>query len=319
MTRRLRSFVAAGLSDGRIRGFFFGATACLALLSGSRRAEATPREECFAAAEESQPLQASGSLLKARERLQSCTNAACPRAVRNDCVRWLAEVQAAIPSLVVLAKDDDGHDVADVRVTIDDGAVVIPRLDGQPVLLDPGEHVLHYEPTRGVAGEVRIVLGAGQKNRVVSLSIAQPKAAPPPPPPPPSPPPLVLAPPVERSTAPPATARPIPVSAYVLGGVALAGLASLTVFGVEAANEYSQLRSSGCSPNCSPSQVDEGKRDADIADVSLGIAALAVIATTVVILTRPSRTASVGTVRRSPDLGARLLRGGGALGFGASF
>ncbi len=289
---------------------------CLGILCAlAGRAEAAPKDDCIAAAETSQPLRAAGNLLRAREKLLSCTRHECPRAIREDCSRWLGEVESATPSLVVLAKDALGRDVVDLRVTIDDGAVVLPRLDGQPIPLDPGKHVLRYQLEGGAPAEATVVLGTGEKNRLESLSTAELAR------------PLPL--PVPRPPAPAREARaeeaagrplrPVPVAAYVLGGVAVAAVASWTTFGLEAEAQYSHLRSAGCAPRCSPSEVDEGKRDAIIADVAVGVAVVAAVATVWVVLARPTRTRRASSTRAPFGLDFTPRWGGATTSWTGSF
>jgi hypothetical protein len=76
-------------------------------------------EPCFAAAESAQPLMKQHKLRGARARLEVCSRDACPRLARDDCRRWLDEVNRAIPSVVVAAREvRDGATTAvdDVRV-----------------------------------------------------------------------------------------------------------------------------------------------------------------------------------------------------------
>jgi hypothetical protein len=303
-----RQGLRSSLVVGALTGFL--------IVGAARGAQAARTDDCIAAAEASQSLRVGGDLLKAREKLLSCSRSACPRVIREDCTRWLAEVEDATPSLVVLAKDARGHDVVDLRVTIDGGAVVLPKLDGQPIPLDPGKHVVQYE-RGGVAAEASVVLGTGQKNRILSLSIAEPTAAPPPPLPAPAPPPREA----PANTPPKPVARPIPATAYVLGGITLAGIASLTYFGLEAESEYSHLRNAGCTPHCPPAEVDDGKRDADLADVSLGVAIAAAAATVWIVLARPTQNgpASSSHFPFGGKLGLVLLRGGVTTGWIGSF
>jgi hypothetical protein len=297
-------------------GLFVGALASGALLGAARRAGAAPTDDCIAAAEASQALRASGSLLKARERLLSCSRDACPRVVREDCTRWLAGVESETPSLVVLAKDAQGRDVVDLRVTIDDGLVVLPKVDGQPIPLDPGRHIVRYEASGGVETETTVVLGTGEKNRILTLPIAKPTSGAAPPLPAPAP-----APPESPTNNPPKTViRPIPMTTYVLGGVAVASIASLAYFGLQAESEFSRIRSDGCAPRCPPSEVNDGRRDADIADVSLGVAVAAAAATVWIVLARPARNSTAGTTFPfDTSVGFVLLRGGATTGWTGSF
>jgi hypothetical protein len=53
-------------------------------------------------------------------------------------------------------------------------------------------------------------------------------------------------------------------------------LGSFGVFAFSAKHELNQLNSR-CSPNCAPSESDAGRRDALIADISLGVGAAAFV------------------------------------------
>lgn len=54
-------------------------------------------------------------LLEAQTQLVACASVDCPKFVRADCLRWLDEVQATLPTIVVRANDPSGNDVL-VRV-----------------------------------------------------------------------------------------------------------------------------------------------------------------------------------------------------------
>jgi hypothetical protein len=49
-------------------------------------------------------------LIEAREQLRACAAAQCPAVVQTDCAGWLAEVEKALRSVVVAAKDGAGVD-----------------------------------------------------------------------------------------------------------------------------------------------------------------------------------------------------------------
>src|SRR4051812_23133074 len=104
------------------------ATAAL-LVSPHARAEDVV-QTCATAAETAETLRHGGKLLQARERLLVCTRAVCPTIVRADCIQWLAEVDVALPALVVRARDAEGRDVLAVRVLLD-GHPWLDKLDGR--------------------------------------------------------------------------------------------------------------------------------------------------------------------------------------------
>src|ERR1700729_2803743 len=121
------------------------ALVAFALLSPSARAEDTVHV-CIAASTAGQTLRKQGKLLAARDQMIACARDACPAIVRSHCARWLSEVDAAIPSVVVRAEDAAAGAAIDARLSIDGRP---GKLDGQPVRLDPGEHTLSIENDHG--------------------------------------------------------------------------------------------------------------------------------------------------------------------------
>jgi len=170
--------------------------ATLVLLIAPRKALAqyeggaveTSKTACVQGYEAGQRLRKDGKLLAARKELIVCAQSSCPEVVNVDCIRWLSEVEAAIPSVVVSAKDTAGRDTLEVRVRID-SIVVTERLLGTAIELDPGPHRLRFEHGDAPAIEQDIVVSQGEKNRRVAVSFAPAPAVAPAPPTPPQPPP----------------------------------------------------------------------------------------------------------------------------------
>ena len=54
-------------------------------------------EVCFSAAERAQPLMKQKRMREARAELEVCARDLCPRAARNDCREWLADVTRREP------------------------------------------------------------------------------------------------------------------------------------------------------------------------------------------------------------------------------
>lgn len=217
-------------------------------------ADGTPakptKDQCFDAYEQAQRLRKDYHLRAAREQLLACGAEACPGFVRQDCARWLGEVEASTPTIVVLARRPDGTAVEDARATLD-GAPLAERLDGRAVAVDPGPHELRCEGG-GTAVRSRIVVAEGAKNQPFYLTLGPPAAAPAPGSPPPPPP---------EATAP-APRHGLPTATWVLGGVAVAGAISFSAFA--ATGRAVQT----CAPDCSRAQVDDLRRDYVFADVS---------------------------------------------------
>jgi hypothetical protein len=221
------------------------------LTMGSSRARADTVHDCFDAAVAGQRLQRTGHFLDARERFASCAQAVCPREVVEDCSKWLSAVGDAIPSVVVAARDDQGHDVADALVTIDGRAVAATGA----VPLDPGSHSIVVEHAGAGRVSQSVVLREGEKYREVLATFVLPSIAP-------TPRPSSPANSVER--------RRTPVGAYAAGGIAILGMAGFVVLGpVVGSSDYN---SAHCSTGCAPSDASRVRTELATADASLAVA-----------------------------------------------
>ncbi len=248
------------------------ALALAATLAVAPRAQADDSvRACIAASTDGQTLRKQGKLLAARERMIACARDACPSIVRSHCARWLSEVDAAIPSVVVRAVDATGADAIGARLSIDGQA---GKLDGQPVRLDPGEHTISVEGERGARQEERVLLVEGEASRKVALRL-----------------PAASAP--ERA----GRSRVIPAGAWILGGVGAAALGAATYFGVAASRQLSDLGAT-CSPRCTDAQTQPGRTDALLFDALLGTGAAAVAGALVWALAFPSTAAEAASAPR---------------------
>jgi hypothetical protein len=266
-------------------------------ISGSMRpafsappASAQEKKACAAASEKAQSLRSEGKMISARELLLVCARDVCPTVVRKDCSRWVAEVDEALPSIVVAAKDESGHDVTDAKVFVDDQPFS-DTLDGKSQPIDPGAHVVRLE-RQGKQVTEKVLIREGEKNRIVLIHLGpQPKEGGPPPPPPKD--------------------KPIPAETWILGGVGVVGLVGFVGFGLSARGQASDLRSS-CAPACAQSDVDSVKKKALFADVSLGIGLVALGAATYFYLTTSNE-------KDATKVGFAPLSGGGALSVAGHF
>jgi hypothetical protein len=228
------------------------------------RADDPAKRACVEAHIEGQRLRDTGKLKAARQQFLACAVESCPAPLRKDCLQWLDETAAAMPTLLIRAQSD-GRDTADVSVLVD-GEPAADRLTGMPVPVDPGEHVLRFVARDGRTKEERVVLNAGEKSRRVtvdfSASASRPAEAPP-------------------QRPPPTTRTPV----YVLGAVGIAAIGSFAFFGVKALTQGNDLKAS-CAPTCSDQDSSAVHRNALIADVSLGVGILALGAATWILLTQ---------------------------------
>src|SRR5690242_16132948 len=87
-------------------------------------ASARPNEpsvdECLHASDEGQSLRAQRRFAAARASLLVCAQDACPPIVRANCGRWLSEVEASLPTVVLAARSPADAELAgETRVLVD--------------------------------------------------------------------------------------------------------------------------------------------------------------------------------------------------------
>jgi len=192
-------------------------------LSAIAYADTTARE-CIAHNEKSIQLHADHKLQESREELLQCALPACPGEIRGECEKRLAAVNAGLPSVVLSAKDPAGGDLIDVRVTID-GTRTLDKLDGAPLVLDPGAHVFRFETPKARA-EARVLVREGEKDRPIKVTIGEQVVAP-------------------HETRKSPTFR---VTGASIAGVGLAGVILGAVFGGLASSAWSRSRTECKSP-----------------------------------------------------------------------
>ena len=237
-------------------------------LGARARADVT-RQQCVDAYDRAQVLKKESKLREARETLLVCSNNACPAATRNDCVPWLAEVEAALPTASFAVRDADGKDVVGARIVID-GAFDKDASDGRAVPLDPGRHVVRVEASEGRTIEETVVLSASEKNRLVTISLTRPKPF------------VPLPPPHEPEPEPRSLVLPI-----VLGGIGVAGIGAAFFFGFSAKSDAEDLRKS-CAPSCKDSDLDTVHTKLLASDIGLGIGVVALAAAAYLLLSPPA-------------------------------
>jgi len=274
----------------------FRSPALALVLLSAKPASADVKTDCAAAHAEGQRLQRDGSLRGAREKYEFCARDACPQPVAVDCAAFLQGLEKDQPTITIIARDAAGRDKLDVRVFVD-GVKVLDQLTGMAVPLDPGRHKLRFVDADGNSVEQVVVASVGEKNRPVSITFrARPESSSAEP-----------SRPVERDTSD-RPGRPIPASFYVLAGASAVALGSFVYFGITARKEANDLDS--CSPDCSArvDDVHRMRRNALIADISLGAAALFAGAATFVFVTRPEAPVPSAALFVMPA--ARGARGG---------
>jgi hypothetical protein len=260
----------------------------VALLGVAPAAGADPVPECINAFEKAQVERTGGRLTRARNLLAVCSRQCCPAEIRQDCREWLFELEPRIPTIVLRARIGDGPDVADVRVYVDD-ELLVDRLDGRPVRVDPGARRLRWELAGHEPVETEVIVREGEKARFVSATFA------------PLSPPETGSPDVPRGQQ---TQTGIPAGTWVAGGIGLVGIASFAVFGLSAEARERELEDS-CKPNCTPDEVRPAERQALLANVSLGVGIAGLAVATWLLVTAEPQPGAAQT-----GLGLQLGPGG---------
>jgi hypothetical protein len=214
------------------------------------RAESSATAQCLEAHRDAQELRHAGKLLEARRNLVACAGAVCPGLVQKDCTKWLDDISHMIPSIVVSAKDEGGHELANVKVSIGD-RVLAMRLDGTPIELDPGAYEFTFTRPHATPITKQILLETGVRNKLIEIDFPGGKVVKPKPKP--------------------------PVIAWVLAGTGAVALTTFTIFGLEGVGKYNSLHDQ-CGNACSPSSTQGVKNDFLAADISLGVAAASLAA-----------------------------------------
>jgi hypothetical protein len=276
---------------------FWAATA--AAVTAAVGAQAQPSlttQTCVDAYGAAQEHRKGNDLLKARASLLTCAARSCPAVVQGDCTTWLAQVVEAIPSIVLEATLDGEH-VFDVSVSMD-GVALVQELDGKPIEINPGLHKFTFERKGLEPIEKKMIIAQRYKSLLVSAAWRSPQPQSP----------VVTFGPNGAPAGPDGdTVRPVPALAYVLGGVAIAGLGTFAVLGLTGTATQHDLESS-CSPHCSSADVDSLKTRFIAADIAAGVGALSAAGAAVVFFTRPERPSHMHDAQ---SLGIRPLAGGG--------
>lgn len=272
-------------------------TATLVLLAGVLAgwpgvANADAKQECLASYDRAQTLIQSNKLVEAREQLLACGKSACPNFVADDCGKWLSDVDARTPTVVIDARSPDGQDAVDVTVEVD-GKPFLTRIDGRALPLDPGEHTFRFQMPGARPIDRRFVIHESVKGRHIAVQFestaadagAAPSAV------------ASAAPALPSSSSPPAappSKSGVGAGVWVLGGIGLVGIGAFAAFGLDYDRRLNDL--DGCKPNCDVSRTDRANVSRVIALVSAGVGVAALGTAAVLLL-----TSGGGQTRRTRD------------------
>lgn len=240
---------------------------------------APEKSQCLSSYEKGQRDRLEGHYSDARAEFVVCANDACPGTLRPDCVKWLDELELAIPSVVLSARDEDDREILDVEVR--EGAKVLARkLDGRALALDPGKHQLTFVRGNGEQKVVDLVLHEGERTIPVAARFVG----------------------LRLSVEPQRPLRPVPWTVYAFGGLSALALGTFVVSAASGRSEQTD-ELDACRPSCSGDQVDSVRTKYLVADVALGVSVLSAGAAAYFFFTRP-------TIERSSKLRVAPLLGG---------
>jgi len=239
------------------------------IASGGSALGQPDKRACLDTYVEAQSDRQAGKLIAARAAAVTCGSESCPDVLRGDCVTWLRELDASIPTVVFSASSPDGRDVTDARVSVD-GRDVVARVAGEAVAMDPGEHIARCEAEGYKPVEIRVVAAQGAKNRAVrfEMELARSTVSP-----------------MRAATAGPRPVRPL---TYALGAIGLVGLAVWGGIGASAFWGNPSVETlDRCKPNCNPSDRSDVQRKLVMADIAGATALLGLGVALALYLTRP--------------------------------
>jgi hypothetical protein len=190
-------------------------------------------------------------------------------------MRWLGEMEQAVPTVVFAARSTDDQPLGDDVAVEADAAPLLPKLTGTPTPVNPGRHVFTFKRA-GASVVVETVINVGEKNRLIMGRFPSPVSAVPPPAPtraaPNAPPNAPLG---EQHESPSSW----PVGPLILAAVGMAGVVGSAGLDITTVSDLHSLENAPCASTgtCSEKDVRSIRTRLLIADIALvaGVAALA--------------------------------------------
>ncbi len=127
---------------------------------------------CIGASERSLDLRKQGKLLEARRELVACAASTCPDVIQQACAKRIAEINAALPSVVLEVKDGLGQSIAASLVSVDGKPPVPVGVVALP--MDPGPHMLRFQVAGQPPVDKNVGLLEGEKEKRIAVVVGPP-------------------------------------------------------------------------------------------------------------------------------------------------
>lgn len=230
------------------------ALASVALTTSNAHAD-TSVEACADAYTKGQEERLAGRLSNARTLFQTCADPACPGAVVQDCQRWVAEVEADLPTAQVRVTDTAGRVPVGLSVFLDGHVVPLDAL-AKPLVMSPGPHVLRFEAPGYLPLELSPALRPEDRRLPVDALLRFAPATPP------------TGSTASEPIAPRDSSKGVPAATVTFAAIGAVALGGSIYFGISAKNRFDELKLE-CSPNCEQSKIDSVKSKALVSDIAL--------------------------------------------------
>lgn len=139
-----------------------------AVLTPTMALAAPTADQCIGANEDGSVLRKRGKLIAAKKSLVACISEACPKVVREDCLRTLNELDRAIPTIQFKAMEGS-IETFEVRVLVDNEPL-LEKL-GQVISVDPGEHIFTFLANSHPAQTRKITLKENEREHLEVIQL----------------------------------------------------------------------------------------------------------------------------------------------------
>jgi len=233
--------------------------------------------KCANAYEQAQRTRNEGLYRSSRDHMLVCADEACPKVLRDECVKWLGELDVAMPTVLIIAKDEKGNEVSDVSVSVD-GNKLVDHLDGKALAVDPGTRTFRFARAGSDTIEQKVLVREGEKRRVVNITFTAGSPTPTTP---------------EKPTS--TSGSSVPTATWILGGAGIVALGISVPLYASYFRQKADLDSNPCTANstCNPDDVAPVKRQLIYANVTSAIGAVALGAAIVIWVAAPSPSSTV--------------------------